>query len=76
MSDIAARLAATLSLFHLHRQRAAALRRRLLYFAVLAALVRVRIECADWRLYLAKSAGRNCVIGETGNGAPKLAWAA
>jgi len=48
----------------------------LLYFAVLAALVRVRIECADWRLYLAKSAGRNCVIGETGNGAPKLAWAA
>jgi diguanylate cyclase (GGDEF)-like protein len=34
-------------------------------------------DCADWRLYLAKSAGRNCVIGETGtdSGAPKLAWA-
>jgi len=47
----------------------------LLYFAVLAALVRVRIECADRRLYLAKSAARNCVIGETSNGAPKLAWA-
>jgi diguanylate cyclase (GGDEF)-like protein len=33
--------------------------------------------CADRRLYLAKSAGRNCVIGETGtdNGGPKLAWA-
>jgi hypothetical protein len=45
----------------------------LLYFAVLAALVRVRIECTDRRLYLAKSAGRNCVIGS--NGAPKLAWA-
>jgi diguanylate cyclase (GGDEF)-like protein len=34
-------------------------------------------DCADRRLYLAKSAGRNCVIGETGTdaGAPKLAWA-
>jgi diguanylate cyclase (GGDEF)-like protein len=34
-------------------------------------------ECADRRLYLAKSAGRNCVMGETGvdAGAPKLAWA-
>ena len=32
---------------------------------------------ADRRLYLAKAAGRNCVIGETGTdaGAPKLAWA-
>jgi diguanylate cyclase (GGDEF)-like protein len=34
-------------------------------------------DCADRRLYLAKSAGRNCVIGETGTdaGVPKLAWA-
>ena len=34
-------------------------------------------DCADRRLYLAKSAGRNCVVGETGTdaGAPKLAWA-
>ena len=34
-------------------------------------------DCADRRLYMAKSAGRNCVIGETGidPGAPKLAWA-
>jgi diguanylate cyclase (GGDEF)-like protein len=34
-------------------------------------------DCADRRLYLAKSAGRNCVIGETGTdaGAPELAWA-
>jgi diguanylate cyclase (GGDEF)-like protein len=34
-------------------------------------------DCADRRLYLAKSAGRNCVIGETGTdtGGPKLAWA-
>jgi hypothetical protein len=37
-------------------------------------------DCADRRLYLAKSAGRNCVIGETGVNAgaahaPKLAWA-
>jgi predicted signal transduction protein with EAL and GGDEF domain len=34
-------------------------------------------DSADRRLYLAKSAGRNCVIGETGTdaGAPKLAWA-
>jgi diguanylate cyclase (GGDEF)-like protein len=34
-------------------------------------------DCADRRLYLAKSSGRNCVIGETGTeaGSPKLAWA-
>ncbi len=34
-------------------------------------------DCADRRLYLAKSAGRNCVVGETGvdPGTPKLAWA-
>jgi diguanylate cyclase (GGDEF)-like protein len=34
-------------------------------------------ECADRRLYLAKSAGRNCVIGGTGadTGAARLAWA-
>jgi len=34
-------------------------------------------DCADRRLYLAKSAGRNCVVAETGTGAgaPKLAWA-
>jgi diguanylate cyclase (GGDEF)-like protein len=34
-------------------------------------------DCADRRLYLAKSAGRNCVVAETGTGtgAPKLAQA-
>jgi diguanylate cyclase (GGDEF)-like protein len=34
-------------------------------------------DIADRRLYLAKSAGRNCVVGETGtdSGKPKLAWA-
>jgi diguanylate cyclase (GGDEF)-like protein len=34
-------------------------------------------ECADRRLYLAKAAGRNCVVGETGvkAGTPQLAWA-
>src|SRR3984885_6987146 len=34
-------------------------------------------DCADRRLYLAKSAGRNCVIGEPGpdSGGPKLVWA-
>jgi diguanylate cyclase (GGDEF)-like protein len=34
-------------------------------------------DCADRRLYLAKSAGRNCVVAETGTGtgAPKLARA-
>ena len=34
-------------------------------------------DCADRRLYMAKSAGRNCVVGETGidPGSPKLAWA-
>ncbi len=33
--------------------------------------------CADRRLYMAKSAGRNCVVGESGSdsGAPRLAWA-
>ncbi len=33
--------------------------------------------CADRRLYLAKSAGRNCVIGgsDGDGGAPRLAWA-
>ena len=32
--------------------------------------------CADRRLYMAKSAGRNCVVGESGaDGAPRLAWA-
>jgi GGDEF domain-containing protein len=34
-------------------------------------------DSADRRLYFAKSAGRNCVIGETGTdaGTPELAWA-
>jgi diguanylate cyclase (GGDEF)-like protein len=34
-------------------------------------------QCADRRLYLAKSAGRNCVVGTTGvdPGNPQLAWA-
>ena len=36
-------------------------------------------QCADRRLYLAKSAGRNCVVGDdgdgTGSGSRKLAWA-
>jgi diguanylate cyclase (GGDEF)-like protein len=33
--------------------------------------------CADRRLYLAKSAGRNCVVGESSGegGTPRLAWA-
>jgi diguanylate cyclase (GGDEF)-like protein len=33
--------------------------------------------CADRRLYMAKSAGRNCVVGESGpdGGSPRLAWA-
>jgi len=36
-------------------------------------------QCADRRLYLAKSAGRNCVVGDDGGGTEsgrqKLAWA-
>jgi diguanylate cyclase (GGDEF)-like protein len=33
--------------------------------------------CADRRLYMAKSAGRNCVVGESGtdSASPRLAWA-